>query len=48
MSDAKLLSRSVQANAANGNETKADPEYLKKKEFFDSLRIRGVLSRNRV
>ena len=48
MSDGKPLSRTVQANALQGSEGKTDPEYLKKKEFFENLRVRGELYRNPV
>ena len=48
MSDGKPSSRTVQANALQGNEGKTDPEYLKKKEFFDNLRVRGELYGNAV
>ncbi|KAK8832919.1 hypothetical protein WA577_001737 [Blastocystis sp. JDR] len=46
MSDGKPLSRTVQANALQGSEGKTDPEYLKKKEFFDNLRVRVELKCN--
>ena len=46
MSDGKPLSSSVQVNVLHQGDSKTDPEYLKKKEFFDKLRVRGRLQMN--